>query len=104
SQMLVAQAQAAAASYRQAADFIAARRRFIDWTARTRLAEAKRYLERARALADDDPRAALSAAARAQELAEDAYARARDDFEAYTAYGGWGGYPRGPAIPILFPF
>lgn len=102
-QMLVAQLQAAEASYFQAADYIAARRHFIDWAARTRLVEAERHLQSARALAADDPRAALAEARRAQELAEDAYVRAHDDFEAYTAYGG-GGYPRGPAIPILFPF
>ena len=103
-QNLIVQLQSAEASYYQAADYIAARRRFIDYAARTRLAEAERHLETAKSLAANDPRAALVEAIRAQELAEDAYALAREDFEANTPYAGWGTFPRRPAIPIPFPF
>jgi uncharacterized membrane protein YgcG len=103
-QILIAQIQTAEASFYQATDYIAARRRFIDLAARTRIVEAGRHLENAKALAANDPRAALVEAGRAQELAEDAYELARNDVEAYSPYAGWGGFPRGPAIPIPIPF
>ncbi|WP_152413023.1 TPM domain-containing protein, partial [Nitrolancea hollandica] len=83
-QILIAQIQTAEASYYQATDYIAARRRFIDLAARTRIVEAGRHLENAIALAANDPRAALVEARRAQELAEDAYELARNDVEAYS--------------------
>jgi hypothetical protein len=110
SRLLASQLQAAEAAHDRAADFIAARRRLIGGAARTRLAEARRRLERARALADDDPRAALAEARRAQELADDAYALAVDDFEDHEPYGGgWGGPRRGGIVfpmpmPVPFPF
>ena len=104
--MLAAQLQAAETDYDRAADFIASRRRLIGGAARTRLAEAERHLASARALAGDDPGAALAEARRAEELADDAYRRARDDFEDSEPYGGgWGGPRRGGVIlPIPIPF
>jgi uncharacterized membrane protein YgcG len=109
SRLLASQLQAAERSYDRTADFIAARRRLIGGAARTRLAEARRHLERARELAADDPRAALAEARRAQELADEAYELAEDDFDDHEPYGGgWGGPRRGGIVfpmpmPIPFP-
>ena len=103
SRILAAQLQAAETSYYRAADYIAARRWLIGWTARTRLAEAERRLERAQFLAADDPHAALLEARRMQELAEDAYALAREDVEAHQPYGGWGGPAFGGGFPMPIP-
>ena len=110
SRLLLAQLQSAEAGYDRAADFIDARRRLIGGAARTRLAEARRRLDHAQAVAADDPRAASAEARRAEELAEDAYALAVEDFEEYEPYGGgWGGPRRGGIVfpmpmPIPFPF
>ena len=105
--VLAAQLQAAEADYYGVADFITARRRLIGSAARTRLTEAKRHLDRARVIAADDPATALAEARRAQDLADDAYALAVDDVEAYEPYGGgWGGPMRGGVIvpmPVPFP-
>jgi len=105
----VAQLQSAEASYARAANFIAARRRGMRAPARTRLAEAERYLLQARATLDADPPAARTDAKRAQDLAEQAYLLARQDFDSRGTYGGFGGfgglggYGRGGAFPIPFP-
>ena len=98
-----AQLQAAEASYTRAANFVGTRRRGMGAVARTRLAEARRNLEQARALADSDSQAALAAARRAQNLAEEAYALARQDFDGFGPGMGWGGMSRGGGFPVPFP-
>ena len=95
--LLEAQLQAAEASYTRAAHFVRSRRWGTGSVARTRLAEARRHLERARALATSDATTAHAEARRAQDLAEDAYALARQDFD---SSGGWG---RGGVYPVPFP-
>lgn len=103
--LLAEQLQATEADYERVADFISARRRLIGSAARTRLAEAGRRLDHARALANADPAAAIAEARRVQDLTEDAYSRAVDDVEASQPYGGgWGGRMGGNVIfPIPFP-
>jgi len=101
--ILAAQLQGAETAYRQAAHYIAGRRSGMGLEARTRLAEAERHLAQARALADADPQTALTEAQQAQTRAEDAYALAQQDFEAFNPYGGWGGMGRGGVMPIPFP-
>jgi hypothetical protein len=86
-------------SYRRAADYIATRRVGVGQVARTRLAEAESHYENARALANDDPHAALAAAKRATALAEEAYARAVQDFEDYDG-GGIFGPRRGGGVVL----
>ena len=82
----------AAATVDRSADYIAARRGGVGRTARTRLSEAERQLETARSLRDRDPNAALEAARRAQQLADEAYSAAGNDFDAWNQGGpGWGG-------------
>jgi cytoskeletal protein RodZ len=100
--ILEAQLQTAEASYTRAAHFVMARRRGMGSVARTRLAEARRHLEQARSLADTQPQAALNEARLARDLAEEAYALARQDFDRFGG-GGWGGVSRGGAFPIPFP-
>jgi hypothetical protein len=100
--ILEGQLQTAEASYTRAAHFVMARRRGMGSVARTRLAEARRHLEQARSLADTQPQAALNEARLAHELAEEAYALARQDFDRFGG-GGWGGVSRGGAFPIPFP-
>ena len=96
-EIVAAAVHSAEASYYRAADYISERRGGIGRPARTRLREAERHLERAQAVADADPRVALTEARRAEDLAEEAYALAREDFEDYDMYGadilggGWGG-------------
>jgi uncharacterized membrane protein YgcG len=101
--LLEAQLQTAEASYHRAANFGGVRRRDMGSAARTRLAEARRHLQQARALAHSDVQAALAEARRAQDLAEEAYALARQDFEAYSPDVGWSGGSRGGVFPIPFP-
>jgi TPM domain len=80
---------AAQADLDRAANFISTRRGSVGRQARTRLAESDRLLERAFALRDADPRAAMEAARRAERLAEDAYELAADDIDRYG--GGMSG-------------
>jgi hypothetical protein len=102
--LLDSQLQAAEASYTRAAHFVGTRRRGMGSMARTRLAEARRHLDQARALADSDAQAALAEARRAHDLAEEAYALARQDFDGYGSGMGWGGgYGRGGVFPVPFP-
>ncbi|MCC6180122.1 MAG: TPM domain-containing protein [Chloroflexi bacterium] len=101
--ILEAQLLAAETSYARADRYITARRRGVGRAARTRLTEAARYLSQARTTADTDPRSALADARRAQELADEAYALARQDFDGIGGYGGFGGYSRGGVFPVPFP-
>jgi hypothetical protein len=81
----------AAAEVDRANAFIAARRRGVGETARTRLAEAQRLVGDATALAATDPTRALEAGRRAQALAQEAYRLAQSDFNDFDQGGpGWG--------------
>ncbi|NAZ84355.1 TPM domain-containing protein, partial [Kineococcus sp. R8] len=71
-----------------AEDFIATRRGAVGGTARTRLAEAQRHLDRAEALRADDVAGALEHARAADSLAERASAAARADVEQFTGGDG----------------
>jgi uncharacterized membrane protein YgcG len=89
--LLAARAQAAAAG-----DFITTRRGAVGSEARMQLAEAERHLERALALRDGNPAAALSEATTADGLAAEALRLARSDatrtMEApFPGMGGMGG-------------
>ncbi len=79
----------------RAGDFIAARRGGVGRRARTRLAEAETSLETAQRLRASDPRGALEAARRAEQLGEEAYELARRDFDDWDrggpGFGGGGG-------------
>ncbi len=97
---LDAQLQAAESAYARAYDYIAARHGGIGPDARTRLAEAGRHLDQARALAATDPHSALTEAQRAAQLAEDAYSLAVQDFDAYDSYRGGGPFGGGVVVPI----
>jgi uncharacterized membrane protein YgcG len=82
----------AAATVDRVADYIAARRGGVGRMARTRLSEAERQLETARALRERDPDGALQAARRAEALAGQAYSAAGSDFDRWNQGGpGWGG-------------
>jgi uncharacterized membrane protein YgcG len=88
--------QAATASVSVAGDFIATRRGAVGSSARTRLAEAERYLDEASRLAAADPVGGLRAAQRADGLAQQALMEAQQDVEDYYSrgsggYGGRGG-------------
>jgi uncharacterized membrane protein YgcG len=91
-EMAAAQAavRAAELSVDRAAEFIAGRRHGVRRRPRTSLSEAAAALERARAVLNDDPRAAVAEAQRAGQLADDAYVRAQRDFAA-TEQAGYGG-------------
>ncbi len=81
----------ASTEYDRAATFIASRRRGVGEGARTRLAEARRHLDAAAAVAPSDPQAAVEGARRAQQLANDAYRLASSDFSDWDQGGpGWG--------------
>jgi uncharacterized membrane protein YgcG len=67
-------------------DYIETRRGAVASTARTRLAEARRHLQQAQALADTDANGALAEAEQATSLARQAYAEAHDDVDNW--YGG----------------
>ncbi len=88
---------AAAQEVRRAADFVAARRAGVDREARTRLAEAQRRLDQARALAPTDVAAATQEARAADSLAVEAMRLASSDFIRYDQTS-WPG-PRPPAAP-----
>jgi len=79
--------RSAAIDVQRAADFIATRRNGVGRRARTRLAEAQRMLEGARASRDRDPAAALASAQHAERLAEEAYSLAAADFGRWDAGG-----------------
>ncbi|PJJ61613.1 TPM domain-containing protein [Compostimonas suwonensis] len=83
-----------ARSQTQAAqDFISSRRGAVGAEARTRLAEAGRFLGQADAARDVDPNAALAAAQRADQLSAEAIQFARNDvnsFDPAPATGGGG--------------
>jgi uncharacterized membrane protein YgcG len=70
-------AGAARSALASADDFIRTHRGGVDAGPRTTLAEARRELQRAEQLGSTDPRAAAQHAARAQELADDAFTTAQ---------------------------
>ncbi|MFI6497491.1 TPM domain-containing protein [Nonomuraea typhae] len=72
-------------------DFITTNRGAVGSTARTRLAEAERMLAEAGARADAEPAAALAAAQRADQLAQEAGRAARGEVSAFGPRGGRGG-------------
>jgi uncharacterized membrane protein YgcG len=75
----------------RAADFIASRRRGVGRRARTRLAEAERYLGQAAALQGTDLKAAVEGARHAERLANEAYSLAAEDFNDWDQGGpGYG--------------
>ena len=81
----------------RAGAYIASRRSGIGREARTRLAEAQRHLEAARALAASDANGATSEARAAEQLAGEAYRLASADFDTWDSQGASpGGYTRGP--------
>jgi len=90
--------RAAEISLARAADFVSARRAVVGREARTRLAEAERSLQAATALRETDPPQAATQAARAAQLANDAYRLASEDFAREERRGGSvviGGRPYG---------
>ncbi len=87
--ILAARAEIAAAT-----DFVGTRRGAVGGQARTLLAEAQRRLDRAVALAADDPVAALAEAQQADRLAEQAGRAAQADVDGWSS-GGFGGRPGG---------
>ncbi|GGT06828.1 TPM domain-containing protein [Streptomyces toxytricini] len=75
-----------------AADYVTTTRGAVGSEARTRLAEARRHLERAQSLAEPDPPAALAEAQQADGLARQAQELAERDVREYgDPYGGPGG-------------
>jgi uncharacterized membrane protein YgcG len=90
--------RAAEISLARAADFVSVRRAVVGREARTRLAEAERSLQAAAALRETDPPQAATQAARAAQLANDAYRLASEDFAREERRGGSvviGGRPYG---------
>ncbi|MFD6762834.1 TPM domain-containing protein [Streptomyces roseolus] len=84
--LLTARAELGAAS-----DYVQTHRGAVGSEARTRLAEAQRRLEGARALAADEPQAALTEAQRADALARRAQELAEQDVRRYGNPNGLGG-------------
>lgn len=74
----------------RAEEFISGRRHGVGRRPRTALSEADAALERARAARDRDPAAAVTEARRATELADDAYERARAEFQRAQGAGRGG--------------
>jgi uncharacterized membrane protein YgcG len=95
-------------SYTRAADYLAARRQGVGREARTRLSEAQRHLDRARAAgASDASEQAATEARTAERMADEAYRLAQRDFEEYDRYQGpfgrgpfGGGWRRGSTVII----
>jgi uncharacterized membrane protein YgcG len=85
-----AELRAAELTTDRAEDFIRSRHHGIGRRARTALSEAHAALDRARSLRDVEPQAALVDARRAAQLANDAYERARGDFETTVQHGRGG--------------
>jgi uncharacterized membrane protein YgcG len=82
----------ARARLERATDYVTVRRGGVGRTARTRLTEAERELGRAIELQNEQPQEAMTAAARAAQLADAAYTAASSDFEVWDHGGrGWGG-------------
>ncbi|HEU0243224.1 MAG TPA: TPM domain-containing protein [Candidatus Limnocylindrales bacterium] len=81
----------------RAADYITTRRHGVGREARTRAAEAELRLEEAQRLAPTDPDAAIAAAQRATQLADEAYRLASAEFDGWDQGGGpvAGPYTRG---------
>jgi uncharacterized membrane protein YgcG len=81
----------ARSSIAAAADFITTNRGGVGSTARTRVAEAQRHLERAHTLAATDPENALAEAQRADDMASAAYQEAQQDVSGFAGAGstGW---------------
>jgi hypothetical protein len=93
----------------RAEDLVRSRRHVVGREARTRVVEARRHYERARALADRDPAVAATEADTAERLADDAFQlglrdsdRGGDDYT--SGGGGFRGFGWGLPIPIPFPF
>ncbi|MGZ8514134.1 MAG: TPM domain-containing protein [Candidatus Limnocylindrales bacterium] len=78
----------AEASLARAQDFVATRRDGVDREARTRLAEAQRHLEQAKAVSSTDEVAAAAEARLAAQLADQAYDLAHSDFDDWDRGGG----------------
>jgi len=74
----------------RAEEFIGGRRHGVGRRPRTALSEADAALERARAARDRDPAAAVTEARRATQLADDAYERARAEFQRAQGAGRGG--------------
>ncbi|WP_067993455.1 TPM domain-containing protein [Nocardia pseudobrasiliensis] len=70
---------------RAAADYVGTRRGGVDAAPRTRLAEARRHLDRAHTLADTDPQRALRHAQRAADSADRALRRAQSSVGKWRA-------------------
>lgn len=88
----------AATEVERTAAFIAARRRGVGDTARTRLAEAQRRLALANELSSSDPARTVDEARRAETLAREAYRLAQSDFSDFDQGGpGWGQRRGSPA-------
>jgi uncharacterized membrane protein YgcG len=85
--------------------FIAARRRGVGETARTRLAEAQRLVSVAAASVETDPQAAIDGSRRAEALAREAYQLAQSDFSDWNmggpGYGQRRGSPDGDATAAI---
>ncbi|MHB8890892.1 MAG: TPM domain-containing protein, partial [Candidatus Limnocylindrales bacterium] len=76
----------------RAVDYITTRRHAVGREARTRAAEAEAQLDQAMRLVDTEPEGAAAAAARAAQLADEAYRLAAAEFDALDAgRGGPGG-------------
>jgi uncharacterized membrane protein YgcG len=91
---LDAQMRSASSAVDRAADYIETRRGGVGQQARTRLAEAQRHWEDARAAYSADPARALQEAREAERLAGTAYSIAQGDFDQYdrgSSRGGGGG-------------
>ncbi|HEX7949128.1 MAG TPA: TPM domain-containing protein [Candidatus Limnocylindrales bacterium] len=85
---LVAALRTAEASVARAQDFVETRRHGVDREARTRLAEAQRHLDLAKAQAANDPVSAANEAKLAAQLADQAYDLASSDFDDWDRGGG----------------
>jgi hypothetical protein len=93
----------------RAEDLVRSRRHVVGREARTRVVEARRHYDRARALAVHDPAAATIEADTAETLADEAFElglRDSDDGGGDFTSGGGGvsGFGWGLPIPIPFPF
>jgi uncharacterized membrane protein YgcG len=78
----------ARSSIAAAADFITTNRGGVGSTARTRVAEAQRHLQRALAVAATDPESALAEATQADDMATAAYQEAQQDVSGFAGAGG----------------
>lgn len=92
--------QAAQAEVAAVGDFITTRRGAVGAAARTRLSEAERHLEQAVALAESDPRLALTEAQHADARAEQARSLARADVEQAQAAAFLGGGSSGGGLEV----